>query len=355
MTLTEIRAKIDAIDVRLLDLLNERADLVHEVGLVKRKEGVAVYAPEREEQLLRSLVQQNRGRLPANSIRAIYREIMSASLALEKDLAIAFAGPEGTWAHHAARIKFGASVRYSPQPAIAEVFEVVADGKADYGVVPLESSTPGEASETIAAFFSSDLHICAQIPIATDYELIGHTPLAHVRKVYAQPLAFAHCAEWLRHNLPAVERAEVPNAAAAAELAATEPAAAALAGKLEAELHRIGIIADGIHDPAARKSRFLVIGLKSCPVTGEDKTSLLFAVPRASGALCEALKPLVEAKVSITKIESRGASPQGPDPFFFIDADGHPDDPILGRAIDAMRVHTAYLRVLGSYPRPHGS
>ncbi|MDP9292648.1 MAG: chorismate mutase, partial [Verrucomicrobiota bacterium] len=248
MTLPQIRKKIDALDAKLLTLLNERADLVHEVGQLKQKQGVAVYAPEREELLLRSLVRLNKGRLPEGSIRAIYREIMSASLALEKDLTIAYLGPEATWTHQAAREKFGASVKYAAQTSITEVFNVVARGKADYGVVPIENSTEGAVNHTLDVFMDSELKICAQVLLKIENNLIAKSARTEIKKVYSHPQVFGQCRQWLRHNLPEVDLVEVSSTTRAAELASREPHSAALAGRMAAEVYGLEILQSSIQD-----------------------------------------------------------------------------------------------------------
>src|SRR5882757_858334 len=196
MKLSAIRQKIDALDDQLIQLLNERADLVHEVGLVKRAEGTEIYAPEREETVLRALAEKNialKGRLPEKSIRAIYREIMSASLALEKDLTTAYFGPQSTNTHQAARSKFGASVNYVPEVSIADVFDVVARGKADYGVVPIENSTEGAVNHTLDVFMESELRICAQILLKIENHLCAKLPRAELKKIYSHPQVFGQC------------------------------------------------------------------------------------------------------------------------------------------------------------------
>jgi chorismate mutase/prephenate dehydratase len=239
MSLPEIRRKIDAIDEQLLRLLNERADMVHEVGLVKKAEGSQIYAPEREEAVLRALTAKNaglNGRLPEKSVRAIYREIMSASLALEKDLTIAYFGPESTNTHQAARSKFGASVNYTPQVSIADVFDVVARGNADYGVVPIENSTEGAVNHTLDVFMDSDLHICAQILMKIENHLVAKVSKSEIRKLYSHPQVFGQCRNWLRHNLPHVELIEVGSTPRAAELAAAEAHAGAITGSMAAEV-----------------------------------------------------------------------------------------------------------------------
>ena len=225
MTLPEIRKKIDAIDEGLLALLNERADLVHEVGVTKRAQKAEIYAPEREEQVLRSLVERNREsgrRLPESAIRAIYREIMSASLALEKDLTIAYFGPEATNTHQAARSKFGSSVQYVPQVSIGDVFDAVARGSADYGVVPIENSTEGAVNHTLDMFMESDLRICAQILLKIENHLLAKIPQAEIRRLYSHPQVFGQCRQWLRNHLPHADLIEVSSTARAAEVASTE-------------------------------------------------------------------------------------------------------------------------------------
>lgn len=279
MTLREIREKIDALDDALIRLLNERADLVHEIGLVKRAEGAEIYAPEREEMLLRALAARNaglRGRLPEKSIRAIYREIMSASLALEKDLAIAHFDTEQT--HRAARSKFGASVAYTPRASIAEVFAAVADGAADYGVVPLEDALEGAADHTLDAFMESELRICAQILLPAD---------------------------------------DAPQT-----LLASGPAATGAA-------------------------RFLVLGRRASPPTGDDHTALLFCVE--DGTRVPELFARLQIRVS--KIESRRASRTARECVFFVDLDGHAGEPEAARAIAALEPHCTFIKVLGTYPK----
>ena len=212
MDLYEVRKKIDVVDEQIIRLLNERADLVHEVGVIKKAAGQPIYAPEREEQVLRGLAQKARdlnSRLPEKSIRAIYREIMSAALALEKDLTIAYFGPHATNTHQAARSRFGASIEYVPQVTIADVFDSVARGRADYGVVPIENSTEGAVNHTLDVFMDSDLRICAQILMKIENHLASKVPIPEIRKVYSHPQVFGQCRQWLQRTLPNVELVEV--------------------------------------------------------------------------------------------------------------------------------------------------
>ena len=353
MKLPEIRRKIDTLDDQLIKLFNERADLVHEVGLVKRAEGTEIYAPEREETLLRALVAKNaalQGRLPEKSIRAIYREIMSASLALEKELKIAYFGPQATNTHQAARSKFGASVEYTPRVSIADVFDTVARGNADYGVVPIENSTEGAVNHTLDVFMDSELRICAQILMKIENHLAAKIPRDQIKRIYSHPQVFGQCRNWLRQNLPDVDLIEVSSTPRAAELAATEDGSAAITGAMAAEVHGLNILAPSIQDIASNTTRFLVIGRSPSPPTGDDRTAIMFCVQDKPGALFHALEPFNRLKISMSKIESRPSKRKAWEYFFFIDCDGHVSDARVAKAIRELGEHCNFVKVLGSYP-----
>jgi chorismate mutase/prephenate dehydratase len=350
VSLDDIRNQIDAIDSKLIELLNERADLVHEVGEVKKRDGLAIYVPEREEQLLRSLVKKSRGRLPESAIRAIYREIMSASLALEKGITIAYFGPEGTYTHEAARKKFGASVDYLPELSITDVFNAVSRGKADYGVVPIENSTEGVVNHTLDVFVDSPLKICAQVLLKIENNLMARIPREQIRKVYSHPQVFGQCRNWLRHNLRDVELVEVSSNSKAASLAAGEPESGAIAGKMAAEIYGLTILESSIQDSPYNTTRFLVISESSCPPTGDDKTSLMFSVNDRAGALFNALKPFKRLRINMSKIESRPSKRKAWEYFFFVDVEGHQKDPALVCALADLERHCAFVKILGSYP-----
>ena len=354
MSLPEIRKKIDALDDQLLKLLNERADLVHEVGLVKKAEGSAIYAPEREEQVLRILVDKNSaqdGRLPEKAVRAIYREIMSASLALEKDLTIAYFGPEATNTHQAARGKFGASVNYVPQLSIADVFDVVARGNADYGVVPIENSTEGAVNHTLDVFMDSDLRICAQILMRIENHLVAKIPREQIRKLYSHPQVFGQCRNWLRQNFAEADLIEVSSTPRAAELAAGDTQGGAITGRMAAEVYGLQILAPSIQDNPSNTTRFLVIGHSGSPATGNDRTSLMFTIQDKPGALFHALEPFNRLRISMSKIESRPSKRKAWEYFFFVDVDGHASEPKLQEALTELEKHCTFVKILGTYPK----
>lgn len=350
MSLNEIRAKIDSIDSQVIALLNERAELVHAVGELKKQNNLEIYVPEREEQLLRAIVQKSKGRLPETAIRAIYREIMSASFALEKGLTIAYFGPAGTYTHEAARGKFGASVEYVAEPSITDVFNVVERRQADYGVVPIENSTEGVVSHTLDVFVDSPLVICAQVLLKIENNLVARISRKEIQKLYSHPQVFGQCRNWLRHNLPDVELIEVSSNSRAAAIAAEEPNAGALAGKMAAEIYGLEILEASIQDSPNNTTRFLVIGHKPCPPTGDDKTSIMFSVSDKAGSLFHALEPFKRLKINMSKIESRPSKRKVWEYFFFVDVEGHQQDAALAEALEDLEKHCTFVKILGSYP-----
>ena len=351
LSLEAIRKQIDEIDTELIRLLNDRADLVHEVGLIKKEAGLSIYAPEREEALLQRLVQKSKGRLPETAIRAIYREIMSASLALEKELCIAFLGPEATWTHQAARSKFGASVRYSPQSSISDVFDRVTRRAADYGVVPIENSVEGAVNHTLDVFMDSELKICAQILLRIQNDLLSKEPAEKIRKIYSHPQVFGQCRGWLQEHARGLDLIEVSSTTRAAQLAANEPGAAALASAMAAEVYGLRILERSVQDSPNNTTRFLVISHATCPPTKDDKTSLMFCVQDRVGALYSALEPFSRLKLSMSKIESRPSKRKNWEYFFFVDIEGHCDDQLVKDAIADLEKHCTFVKVLGSYPK----
>ena len=352
MNLDDIRKHIDEIDGQLLDLLSDRADLVHQVGEVKKRDGLQIYAPEREEALLRRLIERNKGRLPEKSIRAIYREIMSAALALEDDLKIAYLGPEGTWTHQAAIKKFGHSVAYSSQPNFAEVFDQVTRRQADYGVVPIENSTEGAVSHTLDLFVDSPLQICAQILLRIENGLMASIPREQIKTLYSHPQVFGQCRNWILRNFPEADLVEVSSTTRAAQLARDNAAqgAAALGGALAAEMNGLTMLESSIQDRATNTTRFLVIGEKTCPPTGKDRTSILFAIHDRPGSLVRALQAFDQFQINMSKIESRPSKRKDWEYVFYVDLSGHCDDPELKNAIEELEKHCSMVKLLGSYP-----
>jgi chorismate mutase/prephenate dehydratase len=349
-SLDEIRKQIDAVDTDLLRLLSARADLVHEVGEIKKRDGLEIYAPEREEALLQSLLKKNQGRLPEKSIRAIYREIMSAALALEQDLKIAYLGPSGTWTHQAAINKFGQSVKYVAMPNFQEVFEEVARRRADYGVVPIENSTEGAVNHTLDLFADSPLRICAQILLRIENALLCNCPREEIEVIYSHPQVFGQCRNFLAKNFPKVPLIDCSSTTKAAEMAAKNPKAAALGGKLAGSLNGLTVVEESIQDSATNTTRFLVLSERTCPSTGNDRTSIMFSVRNEPGSLYKALSPFSECHVNMSKIESRPSKRRDWEYFFFVDVLGHCEDPLLVQALQELEKHCSFVKILGSYP-----
>ncbi len=352
MNLDEIRNQIDRIDRDLLDLLSRRAELVHEVGVIKKRDGMQIYAPEREEALLRKLVEANRGRLPEKSIRAIYREIMSAALALEDELTIAYLGPEGTWTHQAAIKKFGHSVNYSAQPNFSDVFDQVARRRASYGVVPIENSTEGAVSHTLDLFVDSPLHICAQILLRIENGLMTAIPRDQIKTLYSHPQVFGQCRAWILQNFPEADLVEVSSTTKAAQIARDQATqgAAALGGPLAAEMYGLTLLEQSIQDRATNTTRFLVIGEKTCPRTGNDRTSILFAIHDRPGSLVKALQSFDHCQINLSKIESRPSKRKDWEYIFYVDLAGHCEDDKVAEALAELEKHCSLVKLLGSYP-----
>lgn len=352
MPLNDIRKQIDAIDKQLLGLLAQRVDCVHAVGEIKKKEGLQIYAPEREELLLQKAVAMAEGKIPEKSVRAIYREIMSCALALEDDLKIAYLGPAGTWTHQAAIKKFGHSVGYSSQANFAEVFDQVARRKADYGVVPIENSTEGAVSHTLDLFVDSPLKICAQILLRIENGLMACIPRDEIKTLYSHPQVFGQCRNWILKHFPEADLVEVSSTTKAAALAKKYAAdgAAAMGGPLAAEMHGLTMLDECIQDRATNTTRFLVIGEKSCPPTGKDRTSILFSTKDQPGSLVKVLQIFDSIGVNMSKIESRPSKQRDWEYNFYVDLAGHSEDEKIADGIVKLTEYCSMVKILGSYP-----
>ena len=278
MTLNEHRKAIDALDAKIVALLNERTEHVLGIGALKLKAGEEIYAPHRELAVLERVGKLNHGPITTESLRSIYREIMSSALSLEKSMTIAYLGPAATFTHQAAISRFGASLEYAPQRTIAEVFTEVMKGRADYGVVPVENSTEGVVTHTLDMFIDSDLKIVTQIVLPIQQCLLSRARRQDIKKFYVHPQSLAQCRLWLTRNFPAAEIIETSSNARSAELAAGEKNSAAIAGTLAAEKYALPVLDQGIQDQSGNATRFVVIGRKVTPPTGHDRTSLMFSV-----------------------------------------------------------------------------
>ena len=350
MSISQHRQAIDKLDAQIVNLLNERTRHVLEIGALKLKAGEEIYAPHREQAVLERVDKLNDGPITNESLRAIYREIMSSALSLEKSMIIAYLGPEATFTHQAALLRFGSSLNYAPQKTISEVFNEVAKGRADYGVVPVENSTEGVVTHTLDMFADSDLKIVAQIVLPISHCLASKTPRAKIKRLYVHPQTLAQCRAWVQKNFPQAELIETSSNARSAELAAKDKGAAALAGVLAAEKYGLPILDHDIQDNSANATRFLVLGRQCSPPTGRDRTSLMLSIRDQVGALHQALAPFRRYRLNMTKIESRPSKRKVWEYFFFVDCDGHMNERRVAKAITLLEHQCHFVKVLGSYP-----
>ncbi|MFO7305330.1 MAG: prephenate dehydratase [Gammaproteobacteria bacterium] len=357
LELAAIRESIDRIDERIHELLNERARLAQLVGASKRSardmSPVDFYRPEREAQVLRKVIERNKGPLRNEEVVRLFREIMSACLAQQEPLKVAFLGPEGTFSQQAVFKHFGHSVRALPLPSIGDVFEEVQAGNADFGVVPVENSTEGTVNNTLDMFISSPLKICGEIELRIQQHLMGRMHgLEKIVRVCSHQQSLAQCRHWLDEHLPHVERIAVSSNAEAARRARDEKGTAAIAGQAAAEVYGLNIIVSEIEDTPDNTTRFLVIGRKLFAPSGKDKTTLLISAgdTQAPGALYRLLEPLARNNISMTRIESRPSRRRKWDYLFFIDVVGHAEELPLKHALEELKKRSSLFRILGSYP-----
>lgn len=350
MNIPEHRKAIDKLDEQIVRLLNERTRHVLEIGAIKLKAGEEIYAPHRERAVLQRIGKSNSGPISNESLRAIYREIMSSALSLEKSMTIAYLGPEATFTHQAAIRRFGASLIYASQKTIADVFAEVSRNRADYGVVPVENSTEGVVTHTLDMFVESELKIVAQIILPIQHCLASKYKRAQIRKLFCHPQTLAQCRGWVQNHLPHVEIIETSSNARSAQLATTQKNSATIAGSLAAERYDLRVLEADLQDSSTNVTRFLVLGRQCSPPTGHDRTSLMFSIVDKVGALHAALAPFRRFKLNMTKIESRPSKRKVWEYFFFVDCDGHAVDRNVAKAITMLEQQCSFVKVLGSYP-----
>jgi len=350
MGIDELRARIDRIDARILELLNQRMSVARRIGKLKRTHGAAVYAPHREAAILRGLLLRNKGPVGSESLRAVFTEIISACRASEKKMRIAFLGPEGTFSHQAVHRHFGSSVELLPVGAIEQAFSEVEAGHADYGVVPVENSTEGGVAATLDGLIESDLKICAELYLRIHHNLLARASCRRVRRIYSKAEVFAQCKSWLAANYPGVELADAPSTAAAAALAAKDRNSAAIAHLEVARHHDLKVLHRAIEDSPFNMTRFLVLSPHLVRASGADKTSILCFVRDEIGALVNILQPLKSLRVNLTKVESWPSRRKPWDYCFFIDFMGHYEDAQVARALRRVSQRCKEMKLLGSYP-----
>ena len=349
--LAELRRQIDELDRRIVELLNARAGVVVEVGKSKRASGVPIYAPDREKAVLDRIAALNQGPLPQRTLAAIYRELMSGSFALEQPLRVGFLGPEGSFSHLAAARKFGASIEYLPLADIRAVFEEVVRGHVNLGIVPIENSLGGGVIETMDCFVDHDVTVVAEVQVEIHHNLLANCPPDKITMIASKPEIFAQCRNWLSRFTHKVDLIPEPSSAKAAEVATRTPGMAAIGSTLAAELYNLKIVFANIEDNAANTTRFFVVGGKGTKPTGNDKTSIMFTTAHKAGALVDVLNVLGGFGVNMTNIDTRPSKRRNWEYYFFVDCEGHRDEPAMASAIEAARTHCLEMHVLGSYPK----
>jgi len=353
--LQAIRQHIDEIDLQIQELLNKRAAMAEEVARIKIANGennTDFYRPDREAMVLRQIIERNDGPLKAEEMARLFREIMSACLAAEKPLQVAYLGPEGSFTQAAAIKQFGGSVELLAMTTITDVFHAVETDNASYGVVPVENSTEGMVSHTLDRFLSSPLKINGEVSLRIHHYLLSKsTELIDINIVYAHPQALAQCQNWLSKYLPNCELISVNSNSEAAKKVANEPQAAAIAANQAAAIYNLSVLASNIEDEADNTTRFIVIGSQDVGASGSDKTALLVSTKNQPGSLQILLKPLADKGISMTRIESRPSRQGIWEYVFFIDIEGHCQDQSVAEALHLLEHESSMCRVLGSYPK----
>ena len=346
-----LRARIDEINLEILKLVSERAEVAVEIGRLKHSMDAVVYHPAREREVIERILTENPGPLSGEHLTRIFTEIISACRSLEHLPRIAFLGPEHTYSHEAARARFGSSVEFAPAPSIAGVFEAAGSGRADFGVVPIENSTEGSVTLTLDLLIDTQLVIIGEILLPVRHAILSRTgDRSAVRRIVSHQQSLGQCREYLGQNFPGCELEAVASNALAAQRAAEDPSCAAIASAAAAEPYGLKIIAEGIQDIAQNTTRFLVLGARPVERSGRDKTTVLFAVPDRVGALNQAIGLFARNRINVTKIESRPLRGRPWEYLFFVDLAGHRNDPRVKRALSSLGRRTLFLKVLGSYP-----
>ncbi|MHC4843801.1 MAG: prephenate dehydratase [Planctomycetota bacterium] len=351
MSLEEFRKQIDDIDQQLVKLFNERARIVVEIGKLKKETEKPVYAPDREKKVLDKVKKANEGPLPDKTLVAIWREMMSGSFILERPLRIGYLGPDGSFSHTAAMLKFGQSVEYEPLTDIVSIFDEVSRNHCDLGLAPVENSAGGGVIETLDALIESDVKVCSEVLMAVHHNLIANCPLDKIVKIYSRPEVFAQCRKWLSATCKDAEVLSVASSAKAAKMAVEEKGSAAIGSIVAAELYGLKVVCENIEDIANNVTRFLVISREDARPSGDDKTAILFSTAHKAGALADVLEVFKKFGINLTNIESRPSKKREWEYYFFMDFLGHRTEDTIQKGLDEAKQHCLQLSILGSFPR----
>ena len=346
-----LRKKVDQVDEKIVELLNERASLAQKIGQTKSLGKEEVFVPSREKEIFQRISALNRGPLPEPAVHSIYREILSASRSLEAPIKVAYLGPEATFTHMAARERFGSSTTFVPLPSIADIFQEVGRGRVGYGVVPIENSTEGVVTHTLDMLVEADVKICAEVFLEIHLYLLSRSgKREEIRQIVSHPQALAQCRGWLAAHCPQIQAEEATSTARAAQMALQDGNMAAIASGLAKDFYGLEVVAANIEDHANNITRFLVIGDQTPRRSGEDKTSVVFSVKDEVGILHRMLEPFARNRINLTKIESRPLKHKPWEYLFFLDLEGHIEEPRIRRAIKKLERNCLFIKILGSYP-----
>ena len=351
MNIPRLRKEIDELDKKIVRLLNKRTQLAITIGKLKVHLKKSFYMPAREQQIYTYLKKINRGPLKQKTLMAVYREIMSGTLILQKPMKVAYLGPSATFTHLASLKKFGAQMEYFGVPTITDVFSEVERDNCDYGVVPVENSIEGAVNHTLVMLVDSELKICSEILLDISHNLLANCPQKKIKRIYSNPHVFGQCRLWLESNLSNRELIEVSSTTKAAATAAREKNAACIASSLAAQIYKLKVLAESIEDSPHNVTRFLVIGKNEANATRNDKTSVVFSIKDRVGALHKMLLSFKLAKINLTKIESRPSKRKAWDYYFFVDMQGHISEPHVKKAVSELEKKCHFLKILGSYPQ----
>lgn len=350
--LSDLRKEIDELDSRIVELISKRGKASQAIGDIKKKKKQPVYSPDRESKVYERVVKKNKGPLQDNSIKSIYSEIMSACISLEEPLTIAYLGPELTFTNQAALKKFGSSVEYLSCDSISDVFRVVENGNAHYGVVPIENSSEGAVNHTLDMFVASPLSICSEIFLPIKHSLLAKKKdLKSIKRLYSKAEVFGQCRAWIEKNIPKAKLFDASSTSKAAEIVSKRTDSACIASDLAAKGHGLKVIAKAIEDSSINVTRFLVIGMEPAKVSGKDKTSVMFSVKDRPGVLHDMLSAFKTKGINLTKIESRPSKRGLWKYYFFVDLEGHAETPKIKKALKDLEKKCHFLKILGSYPR----
>lgn len=350
--LDDLRKEINGIDQKIIELLGRRGNITHAIGNVKKAKKQPIYSSERECLVYKNIVSKNKGPLSDDSLKAIYREVMSACLSLEHPIVVAYLGPEMTFTHQVSMEKFGSSVKYLSCDSITDVFKEVEKGNADYGVVPIENSIEGAVSHTMDMFVNSPLLICSEVYLRISHSLLSRAKsMNSIKKIYSKPEVFGQCRAWLEAHLASARLVEAASTAKAAEIVSHHSDSACIASEMAAPCYQLNVLARAIEDLADNTTRFLVIGKNMGKVTGRDKTSLVFSVKDRPGVLHDMLNAFKKRGINLTKIESRPSKLKAWKYYFFLDMDGHCEDKKVKGALMELQRKCNFMKILGSYPK----